>query len=313
MIRLTLDVSENILAQFAAQLEGLATPNTFEIHKTIGEGRMKLLQFPNQIEVYHFHFRLAQPVEMQSFNPENSDWLLLNINLSQKAVKKTVNDAVIDIQKFLPSGILLYTPKTKVQSVSPPMEAFEIVLIRMHRSFFDAYLTEKVRALQNAENAVIYEDLAFKMENNLLQVVNPESNALRAHGALMQFMADFIDRLKSREEEHHFEHLHPDDIKGLFMASAHLRNPLVEKVPSIPKLAEIAGMGTTKFKTTFKQVFGKPPIQYHQKIKFEYARQELLARRKTASELSYELGYSHPSKFTEAFKKQFGTLPSSQA
>lgn len=310
MIALTLDVSKNILDQFAEQIEGVASHNSFKISKTIGEGEMDLVQFPNAIELYHFQFQLAQEVQTQSFNPEKSEWLLLNINLSKKAMKKTVNDAVVDIQKFLPSGILLYTPKTKVYSMSPPMEAFEIVLIRIHKHFFDTYLSEEISALQNSENAVIYEDLEAKMENNLLKVLSSKTNTLRAHAFLMQFIADFIDKLKSREQEHHFEHLHPTDVKGLFMASAHLRNPKAETLPSIKELAEIAGMGTTKFKTTFKQVFGKPPMQYHQKIKFDYARQELLAKRKTASELSYELGYSHPSKFTEAFKKQFGELPS---
>jgi len=94
------------------------------------------------------------------------------------------------------------------------------------------------------------------------------------------------------------------------MAAAHLRNPLASTVPSLAELAETARMGITKFKTTFKQVFGTPPIQYHRKIKLEYARQELTTQRKTATELSYELGYSHPSKFTTAYKKQFGVVPS---
>ena len=72
-------------------------------------------------------------------------------------------------------------------------------------------------------------------------------------------------------------------------------------------------MGTTKFKVLFKQLFGNAPRQYRNKIRMEYAREELVARRKTPTEMSHELGYSHPSNFTIAYKKYFDKLPSAQS
>lgn len=69
-------------------------------------------------------------------------------------------------------------------------------------------------------------------------------------------------------------------------------------------------MGVTKFKESFKLVFGLAPLQYRNRIRMEYAREELMHQRKTASELSYELGYAHPSNFTATFKQYFGKLPS---
>nr|WP_281350356.1 AraC family transcriptional regulator [Fulvivirga lutimaris] len=94
------------------------------------------------------------------------------------------------------------------------------------------------------------------------------------------------------------------------MAAATLRNPLTQDVPNIETLASLASMSTTKFKLLFKQLFGSSPIQYHHKIRMEYAKDELITKRKTPTELSYEFGYSHPSNFTTAFKKYFNELPS---
>ena len=74
----------------------------------------------------------------------------------------------------------------------------------------------------------------------------------------------------------------------------------------------MADMGATKFKKLFKQVFGCAPKQFHFKIKMDYAQKELAYKNRSSSELSYELGYSHPSKFTVAYKKHFGILPSDQ-
>jgi len=309
-MNLKIDIRNNILNQFSEQLKTEIIDDKLILPSNFGVGQIELLKFPNQIEFYHLKFNLSNIVELQSTNPKNSEWLLFNINLSKSAVKKTVNNQKIDFQKFLPSGILFYTPDTHVSSSSPENLDFEIVLIRVHRDFFKQYESNNVSKLQNSENAIIYEDLDFAMESTLINIIKFKDRKLRASAFLMQFLADIFDKLKDRELPTNYEHLHPLDIKGLFMASAHLRNPVAKTIPSIKELAEIAGMGTTKFKTAFKQVFGKAPIQYHQKIKFDYAKNELESKRKSASELSYELGYSHPSKFTSAFKKIFGNVPS---
>ncbi len=95
------------------------------------------------------------------------------------------------------------------------------------------------------------------------------------------------------------------------MASTHLRNPLARTAPTLTELAAIANMGITKFKTSFKQLFGSAPIQYRNKIRMEFAREEIVSRRKTPTQISYDLGYAHPSNFTTAYKKHFGELPSS--
>ncbi|MEO0528493.1 MAG: AraC family transcriptional regulator [Bacteroidota bacterium] len=306
-----IDIERNIIDQFVEQLQTDRHGDTVRLPSNLGKGTIHYRSFPDRTELYHFKFKLSQPLSLRSFNPNTSDWLLLNINLSKAPVEKIVNRQEFNFQKYLPTGILFYTPNTEVYGASPAHEDFEIVLVRLHRSFFSAYLNGQVKALQNADNAIIYEDLDYLSEKELRAAINFTDNNIGTHASLLQFIALFLDKLNNRELGNHFEHLHPTDVKGLFMASAYLRNPLVKHIPSIADLAKIAGMGTTKFKTNFKQVFGKPPKQYHQKIKFEYARQELAYKRKTASELSYELGYSHPSKFTLAYKKQFGALPSS--
>lgn len=306
---LSLDISQSLMKQFSEQLETLAIDGRIVLNSNLGEGKISMETFPNQLELYRFNFKLNVPVQMKSLNPSGSDWLLLNVNLSKATVSKKVNAQQVDIQKFLPSGMLFYTPMTEVESLSPLGKQFEIALIRFHKSFLNFYFEKCFDFFKNAENALIYEDLDPRSERFLMSSLSGE-NKLQSHGDLLNFLSIFIEKIKARESEEQFQNLHPDDVKGLFLASAKLRNPLAEKAPSIDGLAKTAGMGATKFKTCFKQIFGLPPIKYHQKIKMEYARRELENGQKTAGVLSYELGYSHPSKFTVAFKKQFGQLPS---
>ncbi|MEL7006399.1 MAG: AraC family transcriptional regulator, partial [Bacteroidota bacterium] len=163
--------------------------------------------------------------------------------------------------------------------------------------------------LIRANYAIIYEDLDYRSEQLLTKSVKAD-NLLLIHSHILEFLGHFFEKLRSRESQVKYEHLHPDDLKGLFTASTYLRNPFNQNLPSIEELSKIAGMGSTKFNTSFKQVFGTTPLQYNLKIKMEHAKDQLIQKLTTPSEISYQLGYSHPSKFTTAFKKQFGVLPS---
>ncbi|MEL6253270.1 MAG: helix-turn-helix transcriptional regulator [Bacteroidota bacterium] len=252
---------------------------------------------------------MNQELSISSKNPTNSDWLLLNVNLSKVPLKKTVNQQEMAFQRYLPSGMLFYTPGTQVFSKSPTGIPFEIALIRFPKSFLTPYFKENFEVLSDSENTVIYEDLDFRSEEAMRKALESETSKLKQHMLLLEFLDIFFEKLKKREKETTYESLHPEDLKGLFTSAAILRDPFKTEIPRIEELAKIAGMGSTKFKLSFKQVFGKAPIQYRQKIRMEYAKGELQANRKSPSELSYELGYSHPSKFSQAFKKEFGLNP----
>lgn len=309
-MKIEIDISKNIFSQFADQLDCTPEGNHLSIGNEIGTGDLKSTFFPGTIELHHVTFKLNTPVELQSFNSLESDWLLLNANLSKSKVEKTVNQEPISIHRFLPSGILLYSPGTTVRSVSPAGKDFEIALIRFKRAFINQYnVPSDFFEFENAVNAIIYEDLDYNLESILQHAIQAADNIIK-HAKVIEFVGHFFQKINLRDKEALFDNLDSNDLQGLFLASAYLRNPKQTQLPTIDELANISGMSATKFKTAFKQVFGAPPIKYHTKIKLEYARDELYAGHKTPSELSYELGYSHPSKFTRAFKNLFDVLPS---
>jgi len=284
-----IDVQENILTQFARQLAIPIIDNKATLSTNFGKGAIQFYSFPNNLELYHVQFNANESVTVNSLNPKNSKWLLLNINLSTKPIYKTVNTEQVSIQKYLPSGMLFYTPQTKVYSQSPPNTIFEIALIRFPKSFLVDYLSTDLANLLNAQKAIIYEDLDNDSEQLLVQALQSTANKFKKHSQILSLLSIFFDKLMQRQKEADYHNLHPTDLKNLFIAAAQLRNPLIQR---------------------FKQVFGSPPIKYHQKIRMEYAQKELQSRQKTISEISYALGYSHPSKFTVAYKKQFNKLPS---
>jgi AraC-like DNA-binding protein len=80
---------------------------------------------------------------------------------------------------------------------------------------------------------------------------------------------------------------------------------------TIPELAKKFGISQTYAKEIFKDLYGSTIYQYHLAQRLEEAR-KLLTEKTDAkiSEIALQTGFSSSSKFTHAFKKRYGLLPS---
>ncbi len=307
-----LNITQNLKNQFQHYFKLKEVQGEYFLDSTIGDGQsMEFVDFPGQMEFYHFkksYFKI--PINMKSVNPIDTEWFLIHINLSKTKQQKKVKNKLINFQKHLPIGLLLYGPGLEIETQLPPNVEMELASIHFHRSFLDTYFKNWKNSIDTSKN-LVYEDLDYKLENALNKALFSIRSKIECHANVLHFMNLFFEKIRAHDRTGHHETLHSVDVKNLFMASTYLRNPLALEIPSLDELAAIANMGITKFKTSFKQLFGSAPIKYRNKIRMEFAREEIMARRKTPTEISYDLGYAHPSNFTTAYKKHFGELPSS--
>jgi AraC-like DNA-binding protein len=81
-----------------------------------------------------------------------------------------------------------------------------------------------------------------------------------------------------------------------------------KEFPGIEKLSRISAMSPTSLKTKFKRYYGETLFSYYQKNKLEHAR-KLLDNKVPVKVVATEIGYSNPSHFTLAFKKEYGFSP----
>ena len=84
----------------------------------------------------------------------------------------------------------------------------------------------------------------------------------------------------------------------------------VQSPPSLPELARQAGLNEAKLKAGFRQLFGNSVFAYLRQHRMEEARRLLRTRKYSVTEVALRVGYSNPSKFAAAFRKQFGIRPS---
>lgn len=90
----------------------------------------------------------------------------------------------------------------------------------------------------------------------------------------------------------------------------YLTNNLFDKFPGIEMLSEKFKISESKLKAEFKQFFGKPIYKYFQEKQMSLAKELVIENKLLIKEISYKFGYENTSKFTAAFKKHHGLLPS---
>lgn len=304
-------LDQDILAQqhdtLPSELDGLKL--TFG-GKT-GQGTIEQFSYGDDLDFYSFRYKFNELYNQQTINPESSDYYVLMVNLSKKAMSKVVNDEGVSVHKYEPIGMIAYAPGSSIFSQTQPEVDYEMLVLRFTKTLLVEYFGED-NALFEILKTTAYEDLNVDDERMVQDILDNKDNKLKSHALVLGFIEAFTKKLLGREVDDHSHQLHPEDMKGLFKASSTLRDPLVDEIPSVEELSSLAQMGATKFKSLFKQVFGHPPKQYHLRIKMNYAQQEIVSNNRSVSEVSYELGYSHPSKFTSMYKKQFGVLPTEQ-
>jgi AraC-like DNA-binding protein len=83
----------------------------------------------------------------------------------------------------------------------------------------------------------------------------------------------------------------------------------VEETPALADLARRVGLSESTLKRGFHQVFGATVFGYLRQQRMERARALLQSGEATVLEAAARVGYSNPSNFAAAFRRQFGVNP----
>ncbi len=81
------------------------------------------------------------------------------------------------------------------------------------------------------------------------------------------------------------------------------------EAPSLNDLAKMVGLNVKALKEGFKELYGKPVINYLFHYRMEEAKKMLERGNENVSEIAPQVGYSSASHFITAFKRKFGVTP----
>lgn len=122
---------------------------------------------------------------------------------------------------------------------------------------------------------------------------------------ILVLQAEAITRLP--DKDHRYLKTSSDQAKIVAARDFVLAN--LHQPPSLRETAKAVGLNEYKLKRGFQEVFNTTVFGFLSTKRLELARQLLLDTDKTSSEIAYELGYSSPQHFNNAFKSNFGFTP----
>ena len=94
--------------------------------------------------------------------------------------------------------------------------------------------------------------------------------------------------------------------------AAELLRQRADEPVSIAALAEEIGVGLRSLQMSFREVHGQAPREFLGRIRLERARERLLAAdpSEQVTTIALDCGFSHLSRFAEAYRQAFGERPS---
>ncbi len=127
---------------------------------------------------------------------------------------------------------------------------------------------------------------------------------------ILRLLDKLLESFLQRDISESPEKINGEDFLTLQKIEVILTKSCHEAFPGIEKLSRISLMSESKLKKLFKQFFGMGLYEYYQKNRMHMAKEYILSRKYSISEIGTKLGYQNLSNFSAAFRKEFNCLPS---
>lgn len=138
------------------------------------------------------------------------------------------------------------------------------------------------------------------------------STVFQKHSQLYKLASCIINELTDFVKIEQISSMAETDIKTLLLLEKNelKKQDFSNETSSIEQLAQAACMSPTKFKKSFKILFGETPHQYFLNYKMDIAKKLILHKNHSVSEIAHRVGYNSVGRFSMAFQNRFHILPS---
>jgi len=214
-----------------------------------------------------------------------------------------------------PNQIIKHEPEGEIHQPYGKALIFHSDLIKgtnlgkhIHEYTFFSYASYEALHLSNKEREKIL--VCFdNIENEIIQNIDRHSKKLIISNLelLLNYCTRFYDRqFITRENigqgiiEQFEQHL-----------NEYLRHEKLQEIglPTVSYFADTLNLSPNYFGDLIKKETGKSAIEYiHLKL-LEYAKEKIMDKTKSISEISYQLGFKYPQHFTRLFKQKVGVAP----
>jgi AraC-like DNA-binding protein len=153
-------------------------------------------------------------------------------------------------------------------------------------------------------------DGLYKTFQNLVKENRDDSKKEELKKQVTDYFRQFITIYNREAINDHYFNLPDKDRKYIQKAERCLLDNLFHSFPGIEYVSQKVGVSPTKLKQDFKIVHNQTLYHYYRYHQMHVASKLLTEKASTVKEVAHLLGYENASKFSAAFKDQFGLQPS---
>jgi AraC-like DNA-binding protein len=128
---------------------------------------------------------------------------------------------------------------------------------------------------------------------------------------VLNLLESFLsDVLMKEEAADNYIFCSDEDIRMIQTAERNISENVMNSFAGVDKLSRLCCMSRTKFINLFHKVYGVSSFEYYQKKRLRIAYDMLKSGKHSVTGVANKLGYTGITNFTQAFKRDFGFLPS---
>ena len=292
------------------------------IPKSLGEGHLKVINFPNGIGLHTYHCKFKEDIQFKLSHKEVKPLRFIYCvegSISSSFGKDEEFESIKDHE------YLIAAPKeSEIHNlIFPKGKDVVICYLEIDRIKFQQYFSFNLKELEpiyyelfsdNSANTRLSEKSSFSLKTaeSIKEIRNceisgfPRINFIGAKA--LEILSFMLTRFKKGDQDQANNRMKEKDMKAIEAAVEYI-DANIANTGTVNDLAKIAGVNTNKLQEGFQIIFGKTVNEYIRDIRLTKALNILSAGNKNVSEVVYELGLSSRSYFSKIFKQKYGISP----
>jgi AraC-like DNA-binding protein len=312
-----------LFCHVAEKFGGIIKNNRAEINSKICSGYLQYEKLPNGIELHIYEYTFHDQTYIRRIKSKREHYILRFEKYTFPGEFVTeIDDESIKESAGKRAAVFLTNTFFDLSYLAPP--GVKATGINMNLS---PEWMAKYTGLTNNEE-VLNQYIRLKSASYNMEVLDREYNKYldgimddsqkehplyitRLENSVMMLIERFFSRLteKMKKRENPAPNYSRNDLMKVMEVENFITANVEKNIPTIDDLARKSLMSTSKLKKLFKDVYGAPIFEYHQRNRMEKAKYMLLSGNYSVKDIGYTLGYSNLSNFSTAFKKEFNCLP----
>jgi len=304
----------HFLTAFAQHFNTKIIKDRVYLPETIGQGYIQHVVLDG-FNLFVHNYKLKQELVLVRKPALSNQGITLKFDRSKVLLKIDQNKKQTFIDQVANWEVEIETCNVKSVLRMPTTRQINLIIIGITRQNLLDLLkagddgSKILDLLKNHPSFVIHEVISPEMAISLKQIIQIDSlshmsNLLyktKAQELIYYLFRNFLKRYC-----HKANNWTALDIEKIYIVRAALLRDL-SKCPRLPELAKLSGLGISKLKAIFTQVFGKSTYHYFQSVRMMEAAD--LLNTLNVSETGYKLGFTNLSHFTRLFEKHHQMKP----